>query len=247
VLTLNPDTELLAGCLAEAVEALQADALLGSVAPQVLQAADPDRLDASGIGLTSRLGAINCEHGLRRSEAAAAPRPVLGPLGGAGLWRRTAVDRAGGWSETQFLYWEDIDLAVRLDRAGYACRTVPTARLLHHGSATVGRWSNRNVYYMVRNHAPSLLATLPGPLLRRHALDLLFAPLRAALLYAGRGRVLPAAAGLLAGLARLPAACARRRHLSRSGTQSKATERMRALMRSADEERRRLRVAAGRA
>jgi GT2 family glycosyltransferase len=238
VLTLNPDTELLPGCLAAAAEALEHDHLLGSVSLRVLQAADPARLDAAGVGLTSSLGQINCAHGMPDAQVEPSPRAVLGPLGGAALWRRVALERAGpGW-ERYFLYWEDIDIALRLDRAGYACRTVPAARALHAGSGTVGRWSRRNVFYMVRNHWPCLLACLPGPLLRRRFGEFLLAPLRSATLYALRGRALPALAGLVCGAALLPAAFVRRRTLPRGGTSRNAAERVATLLASADEDRR---------
>jgi GT2 family glycosyltransferase len=238
VMTLNPDSELLPGCLAAAADALERDQLLGSVALRVLQADDPGRLDAVGVGITSRFGQINCAHGLADAEAERVPRPVLGPLGGAGLWRRVALERAGGWCERYFLYWEDIDIALRLDRAGYACRTVPAARVLHAGSGTVGRWSRVNVFHMVRNHGPCLLACVPGPLLRDRLPAFLVAPARAATLYALRGRPFAALVGWLCGLALLPGACLRRRRLPRSGSSRDAAGRVAALMASADEDRR---------
>lgn len=244
VLVLNPDTELLPGCLAAAAARLQRELDLGSVALRVLQAADPTRVDATGIGLTSALGQINLDHGRREAELPAGSCEVLGPLGGAALWRRQALERAGGFSEAYFLYWEDVDVALRVNRAGYACRTEPAARVLHVGSATVGRWSQRNVVCMVRNHAACLLASLPGPLLRDRLHWLLLAPLRAATLYAGRGRPLSAAWGWLCGLLLLPAALLRRRSLPRSGTSAKAAARVESLMRAADANRLLLRALA---
>ncbi|MGQ0552512.1 MAG: glycosyltransferase family 2 protein [Planctomycetota bacterium] len=245
VLTLNPDTELLPGCLAAAAAALEADYNLGSVAPRVLRAAWPDRIDATGIGLTSRLGQINLDHDLPENAVSTVPQQVLGPLGGAALWRRRALDLAGGFSESYFLYWEDVDIALRLDRAGFGCVTAPTAKVLHVGGGTVGRWSPRNVFYMSRNHWPCLLATLPGPLLRGHALAFLLAPLRAAALYASRGQALPALAGLLCALPRLPAAYHRRRRLPRSGNSLKAAQRIDGFLKQADEQRLRLKAHAG--
>jgi len=238
VLTLNPDTELLPGCLAAAAARLDRELDLGAVALRVLRADDPARLDASGIGLTSGFSQLNLDHGRLAAGLPEGARDVLGPLGGAALWRRRALERAGGFDESWFLYWEDVDVALRLNRAGYACRTEPAARVLHVGSASVGRWSRTNVFYMVRNHAPCLAASLPGPLLRNRLPWLFLAPLRAALLYAGRGRPFTAAWGYACGLALLPAALLRRRHLMRTGTSRRAAERVAALMRDADADRR---------
>lgn len=245
VLTLNPDTELLPGCLAAAARRLEREQDLGSVALRVLRADAPTRLDASGIGLTSALSQLNLDHDRAEAELADAPREVLGPLGGAALWRRQALERAGRFATHWFLYWEDVDLALRLQRAGYACRTEPAARVLHVGSASVGRWSRTNVFHMLRNHAPCLAGALPGPLLRARLPWLLLAPARAALLYAARGRPFTAAWGYLCGLALLPAALLRRRNLAGTDTGRPASERLAALMRETDADRRAQRAAAG--
>jgi GT2 family glycosyltransferase len=243
VLTLNPDVELLPGCLAAAAARLEHEMDLGAVALRALRADDPALLDASGLGLTSTLSQINVDHGLREDALPPGSREVLGPLGGAALWRRQALERAGLFGESWFLYWEDVDVALRVNRAGYACRTEPAARVLHVGSASVGRWSSRNVFYMVRNHAPCLLSSLPGPLLRSRPHWFVLAPLRAATLYALRGRPLAAAWGLLCSVALLPAAYLRRRHLPRTGTSAKAAARIAALMLQADRDRLAMRAA----
>ncbi len=244
VWTLNPDLVLLPGCFRAAGDALAADHRAGSVAPRVLRQDAPDRIDATGIGLTSFLGQINWDHGRRDEDVPEVTHDVLGPLGGAALWRRVALERAGNFDARYFLYWEDVDIALRLNRAGYECRTVPAARVLHEGGGTVGHLSPRNVFYMVRNHWPCLLRCLPGPVLRARAGRLLLAPLRAAVLYARRGRVLSALAGLVAGAALAPAALWSRRLLPRTGSSAKAAERMFALMEAADRNREAMRDAA---
>lgn len=240
---LNADTVMEPGCHATAAAALDADLEAGAIAPRVLLAADPTRIDATAIGLTSRFGILNIDHDLRDADVPTTPRRVLGPLGGAGLWRRLALERMGGFPTWYFLYWEDVDAALRLDRAGYTCMTAPTARVLHEGGGSVGRLSPRNVYQMTRNHWPCLLAAAPGPLLLRHPLRVVLAPLRAAWLYARRGRGLPALAGLVAGFARLPVAWGQKRRLPRSGSGRKAAERIAARMAEADADRARMKAA----
>jgi hypothetical protein len=52
------------------------------------------------------------------------------------LARRDAVDRAGGFDEDFFIYFEDIDLCRRIRAAGWRLVFEPGARVLHQGGAT---------------------------------------------------------------------------------------------------------------
>jgi len=54
------------------------------------------------------------------------------------LCRRSAFEAAGGFDERFFLYFEDIDLCVRLRAAGGRLFFVPAARVFHEGGATTG-------------------------------------------------------------------------------------------------------------
>lgn len=235
VLVLNPDVLLEPGALAAACATLAADETLGSVALRVHQASKPEHLDATGIGLTSFLGQINWDHDLRDQDVPEVSHDVLGPLGGAALWRRAAVDAVGGMRTSYFLYWEDMDLSLRLLGAGYGCRTVPAARAAHATGASVGHMSFRNVFYMVRNHAACLIATLPGPMLRRHWPACVLAPLRAAWLYAGRGQPLAALLGWICGALTALGAWTTRAELV--GDPQAATERLVRLTSIADDNR----------
>ena len=55
---------------------------------------------------------------------------------------------AGGFDENLFAYWEDVDLALRLRRAGGRCRLARDARGTHEHSATLGSGSARKNYLM---------------------------------------------------------------------------------------------------
>ena len=50
------------------------------------------------------------------------------------LARREALDAVGGFDERFFLYSEEVDLCLRLRRAGWKIVHVPTLTILHHGS-----------------------------------------------------------------------------------------------------------------
>jgi GT2 family glycosyltransferase len=66
-----------------------------------------------------------------------APDP-LGPTGGAALYRRAAWEAVGGFDERIFLYYEDLDLALRIAARGGRCRLASGARAIHAYSASLG-------------------------------------------------------------------------------------------------------------
>ncbi len=77
------------------------------------------------------------------------------------LYRRDAVDAAGGFDEDYFLYCEDADLCLRMVLAGYRGLYVPEARAYHAWAATTGRGSHAARYYIVRNSLITLLKDMP--------------------------------------------------------------------------------------
>ena len=88
--------------------------------------------------------------------------------------RRCAFDQIGGFDERYFLYFEDVDLCVRLRAAGFRVRYDPTVRLRHDYRAA-SRASARTPE--TRHHIRSALRFFqrtPGALLprRRRLADL---------------------------------------------------------------------------
>ena len=62
----------------------------------------------------------------------------VGPCGGAAAYRLPAFQELGGFDETLFAYWEDVDLALRFREAGWRCVLAPDARALHKHGQTLG-------------------------------------------------------------------------------------------------------------
>ena len=73
--------------------------------------------------------------GARFTEEAAEGAPTAFASAGAFLIRRKAFDDAGGWDESFFLDFEDVDLGIRLWQRGWRSVSVPTARVYHHVNA----------------------------------------------------------------------------------------------------------------
>jgi GT2 family glycosyltransferase len=113
-----------------------------SVAGVMTQEADPGRIDSAGVVADRTLMGFDYLHDQPLAAAASAGDP-LGPTGGAALYRRAGFDAVGGFDERMFLYYEDLDLALRLAAAGSRCALAPEARAIHAYSASLGAASAR--------------------------------------------------------------------------------------------------------
>lgn len=129
-----------------------------SVAGVLLQERAPELIDSAGVVADSTLMGFDYLHGEPVEAAEAAPAP-LGPTGGAALYRREAFAAVGGFDERIFLYFEDLDLALRIAADGGRCRLAPEARALHAYSASLGAasarkyaWTGWSRGYMLRRY-----------------------------------------------------------------------------------------------
>jgi len=138
VILLNNDIECEPG-LIEALLDAHGDGA-ESVAGVLLQERDPGLIDSAGVVADATLMGFDYLHGEPAASVAAAPDP-LGPTGGAALYSRAAFEAVGGFDERIFLYYEDLDLALRMAAAGARCRLAPEARAVHAYSASLGAGS----------------------------------------------------------------------------------------------------------
>lgn len=138
LILLNNDVE----CEPQFVEAML-DGLGGgaeAVAGVLTQERAPERIDSAGVVADRTVMGFDYLHG-EPVEAASRAADPLGPTGGAALYRLAAFEAVGGFDERIFLYYEDLDLALRMAAAGGRCRLAPEARALHAYSASLGAGS----------------------------------------------------------------------------------------------------------
>jgi GT2 family glycosyltransferase len=137
---LNPDVEVAAdfGVALQAV--FDADARLGAAGPLLLY---PDGATVQHAGGAVDRPALTTRHrgyGSTTLDAWQQAADVDFVTGGAMALRLAAVRAVGGFDERfSPVYYEDVDLCVRLRDAGWAVRYVPTLRALHHEGVTLER------------------------------------------------------------------------------------------------------------
>jgi N-acetylglucosaminyl-diphospho-decaprenol L-rhamnosyltransferase len=129
-----------------------------SVAGVLLQERSPELIDSAGVVADATLMGFDYLHGEPAEVATGAADP-LGPTGGAALYRHEAFAAVGGFDERIFLYFEDLDLALRMAAHGGRCRLAPEARALHAYSASLGAasarkyaWTGWSRGYMLRRY-----------------------------------------------------------------------------------------------
>lgn len=141
ILLLNPDAWPLDDALERLERALAADSRLGMVAPRLLFPDGRPQFvwapDRSLVGEAVQKARNRFEH--RRWSHRPLElllRALFGPgwlSAACAAVRRAAFERVGGFDPGYFLYFEDVDLGLRLRRAGYRLAVVEDARACHLG------------------------------------------------------------------------------------------------------------------
>jgi GT2 family glycosyltransferase len=135
IVLLNDDVTVEDGFISGLSQALSP--AVEMVAAVLLREREPSRIDSAGVIADRTLLGIDYLNGEPTGALAGAADP-LGPTGGAALYSYDAFQAVGGFDERMFLYYEDLDLALRIRREGGECRLAPGARGLHAYSETMG-------------------------------------------------------------------------------------------------------------
>jgi GT2 family glycosyltransferase len=159
VALLNNDAEAEPGWLAALVAALDRRPGAGSVASKMLNAFDPGRIDAAWDAMG--LAPYNVGRGEPDGPQFNAGREVLSACAGAAAYRRALFDRVGLFDEDFFAWFEDVELGIRGQLAGFRCWYEPTAVVRHRFSATAARMPERKIFLLIRNNLILFFQTMP--------------------------------------------------------------------------------------
>ncbi|HXR59764.1 MAG TPA: glycosyltransferase family 2 protein [Solirubrobacterales bacterium] len=187
VLFLNPDTEILEGTIADLVAHLDAHPEIGLAGCRQLDAegrlcptarrfpgvvrALGEALGPERIGLARRLG--ESELDLCRYER---ELPCDWTAGSFMLVRREALAAAGLLDERFFFYSEEVDLCLRIKRAGWEIHHLPQLTIVHHGGTTEAspRMEAQMAYarsqYAAKHFGPLRRRAFVAAIALRHAL-----------------------------------------------------------------------------
>ena len=161
VALLNADVVLAPDWLERLAAVLDADAEVAAVACKMVDLEDPERIYDAGDFLR-RDGVCEQRGRFHRDDGSLdAPGEAFAACAGAALYRRAAVLAAGGFDRRYFAYIEDVELGLKLRRAGWRARYEPAvARHASESSAhmlarPVAAWAERNTILLVARHFPA--------------------------------------------------------------------------------------------
>ena len=194
VLLVNNDAVLAPDYAARLAARLTLDDRLAAVQGLVLTE-DGCRVDTAGLDWNRRGEAVPILAGARPEEAPEAVFEVSGVSATATLYRRTALDSVAPQGEiferSFFAYYEDVDLSLRLARAGWRFACDPQARCRHEGSRTGRRTPARRALWTARNRWRTLFRNFDSRLLARNLFPLLRADLAHVRAMGWKGALLP--------------------------------------------------------
>ncbi len=144
------------------VETAERETWAGMFASRILLREPAGKLDSLGIEVDRAGLAWNRAWGRPSTDPLVSqPTEVFGPSGAAAVYRRAMLDQVGLFDEEFFIYYEDVDLAWRAQRAGWRCLYVPQAIVHHAHSATTRRGSpfkrrllSRNKWWAIARNYP---------------------------------------------------------------------------------------------
>ncbi|MAG35245.1 MAG: glycosyl transferase [Dehalococcoidia bacterium] len=146
LLLINPDAELLPGALAALLGCLRRHPAAAVAVPMLT---DGDARPQASLRRFPRLATLSVESTAvqwwwpgcpllqgyyEEDRAHTLARVVDWATGACWLVRRTALRQVGSLDPRFFMYFEELDVAIRLHSAGWEVRYTPGAQVIHHGS-----------------------------------------------------------------------------------------------------------------
>jgi hypothetical protein len=149
---LNSDTEVRPGCLERLVEVAASDPAIGAVGPRLLNPDGTPQVSVAPFPLViHRLLPSRFEHAynVRVEQHLLASTSGVSRVdwmsGAALLFRRDVLERVGPLDERYFMWYDDVDWAQKLRKAGYDRVFVPDAVIVHHGRSSARKLDDRSL------------------------------------------------------------------------------------------------------
>ncbi|MDE2888012.1 MAG: glycosyltransferase family 2 protein [Gemmatimonadota bacterium] len=158
VLVLNPDVRVAPDAVERLLDFLKANDRVGVVGPRLV---DERGHAQRSFGRAPRLAGEICRKFLLHlvlpflkfgCRVSSWPTSVGWVTGACFLMRRSAFGAVGGMDDAIFMYYEDVDLCLRLGKAGWSVAYLPEACAFHAGGGSSKRALERMLVEGVASH-----------------------------------------------------------------------------------------------
>jgi len=149
VALLNPDAKADGQWLQKLVIEMENNTEIGICASKILTN-DGNCIDSAGIGMSTTLKGFNRGEGKDINQYNC-KEYVFSACGCASIYRKKLLDEIGFFDEDFFLIHEEVDLCFRAHLAGWKVLYVPESKVYHKVRSSIGKMSDKDVYYSVRN------------------------------------------------------------------------------------------------
>lgn len=156
ILTLNNDVEVPNDSLAKAMEFIEHNKEFDVFQLFMINYFERDKCDAAGLVFNEKL--IPSQVGYREEVKDVISREfnIEGACAGAAIYSAKALEKVklhnGDYFDSNFFaYYEDVDLSLRLKRAGFKSTVLKESIVYHMHSATGNKTNGFKEYYLARN------------------------------------------------------------------------------------------------
>lgn len=155
---VNNDTELTEGLSETLSSFLTEHPKVGAVSPLICyfpqgEKGVKDIIQYAGTTNLSKLTGRNQTIGEKEIDTKqyALPKETAYAHGAAMMVPQKIIKEVGPWPDAFFLYYEELDWCTQIKKSGYQIFVVPTCKIYHKESLTIGPESPLKVFYINRN------------------------------------------------------------------------------------------------
>jgi GT2 family glycosyltransferase len=153
ILLLNNDTEVKPDFLESLVELMESDKKIAIVSSKILYFYENNIIQYAGASPINPITSRGRHYGYKEIDTGQLDKvtETSYPHGACMMIRKSVLEELGLLYEGYFLYYEELDFAERVKRAGYKIYFQPNSSILHKESISTGKNSPLKTYYMNRN------------------------------------------------------------------------------------------------
>jgi len=166
IFILNDDTTLPNNTIQKIADMCNKNTNYGSYAIKIMNMTNKEKIDSAGLMFSTYGYGNRSNREIMQNEVR--PVEVFGPCGAGAIYRKDALDKIGLFNKDYFFFYEDLEIAFRLQLAGFKCLYLPSIDIYHFGSHTLNNFLKRKVVEALKNSILTLVRCLPMPLFKEY-------------------------------------------------------------------------------